>query len=456
LTWFLILVLAKVAIAAGLEALKDAGIVSGDGGIESWKLPESMRDTTGVVYATSFPALEAAVSEVMRFLHSRQKSLSQSHKLLASLKAQLEVACGGWDNVSEEDKDAYDRMKDAIERATDDPGSEYEFDRKFLFRILVLGNAQLAQIVGARGPNMQTNAACAGTTQAIAIAQDIIQQGRCDRLIVIASDNASGETLIPWLGSGFRALGAASLAPTAQEAALPFDKRRTGMILGAGAIGIVLETEAAVARRYAERIGLQSPIGPNELKAFGEALQIRLIDTQYSNSAYHGAALEKDHIASELDRFLTSVERRFGITRERIAKHGVYLSHETMTHASDASSCAANEVYALRHCFHDLLEHLVILNTKGFTGHPMGVSFEDVAAVEILRHGIIPPIANLQDSTVDPYLGKIKLGRGGEYPAKFALRFAAGFGSQVAFALYGVQTLAEPVYYEGLHHRDSP
>ena len=38
----------------------------------------------------------------------------------------------------------------------------YEFDRKFLFRVLVLGNAQLAQIIKAKGPNMQTNAACAG------------------------------------------------------------------------------------------------------------------------------------------------------------------------------------------------------------------------------------------------------------------------------------------------------
>ena len=52
---------------------------------------------------------------------------------------------------------------------------EYEFDRKFLFRVLVLGNGQLAQIVKARGPNMQTNAACAGSTQAVALAYDLIQ-----------------------------------------------------------------------------------------------------------------------------------------------------------------------------------------------------------------------------------------------------------------------------------------
>ncbi|CAN0530030.1 unnamed protein product, partial [Laminaria digitata] len=38
-------------------------------------------------------------------------------------------------------------------------------------RVLVLANAQLAQMVGARGPNMQTNAACAGSTLAVAMAQ---------------------------------------------------------------------------------------------------------------------------------------------------------------------------------------------------------------------------------------------------------------------------------------------
>lgn len=273
----------QVAIAAGLEALKDAGIVKGDDGLASWQLPENMRDSTGVVYATSFPALEAAVSEVMRFLHSKQKSLTQAKQLLASVKSQLEATCGGWEHVSAEDSAAYEQLQKSLEAKLDDPDAEYEFDRKFLFRILVLGNAQLAQIVGARGPNMQTNAACAGTTQAIALAQDIIQQGRCERLVVIASDNASGDVLIPWLGSGFRALGAASTGNSVEEVALPFDKRRKGLVLGAGAIGIVLETEAAVARRYAERTGLLSVARPagevaiteEHVKAFGQALRVR-------------------------------------------------------------------------------------------------------------------------------------------------------------------------------------
>ena len=80
----------------------------------------------------------------------------------------------------------------------------------------------------------------------------------------------------------------------------------------------------------------------------------------------------------------------------------------------------------------------MILNTKGFTGHPMGVSFEDVVAVEVLVTGLIPPIANLMESETDPYLGgDIRLSRGGSYPCKYAMRFAAGFGSQIALALYG-------------------
>lgn len=69
------------------------------------------------------------------------------------------------------------------------------------------------------------------------MAQDMLISGRADRVVVVAGDNASGATLMPWLGSGFRALGAASTSAAVEDAALPFDKRRSGMLLGAGGIG---------------------------------------------------------------------------------------------------------------------------------------------------------------------------------------------------------------------------
>lgn len=39
----------------------------------------------------------------------------------------------------------------------------------------------------------------------------MIQTGRAERVVVIAGDNASSDTLMPWLGNGFRALGAANI-----------------------------------------------------------------------------------------------------------------------------------------------------------------------------------------------------------------------------------------------------
>lgn len=51
---------AQVAVAAGLEALKSAGLISGKSNDPNeWKLPEMHRDRTGVVYASSFPAMDA-------------------------------------------------------------------------------------------------------------------------------------------------------------------------------------------------------------------------------------------------------------------------------------------------------------------------------------------------------------------------------------------------------------
>jgi len=408
---------AQVAVAAGFEALKDAGLVSGRSNtLDEWKLPEELRDGTGVVYASSFPAMDAAVGEVMRFLQSQTVEAASSSSLISALRERFRQFCPD-NELSPEDEAAFARLSSrSSEELQPSSSSDYEFDRKFLFRVLVLGNAQLAQMCGCRGPNTQTNAACAGTTQAIAMAQDMLISGRADRIVVIAGDNASGDTLLPWIGSGFRALGAASVKDNVAEAALPFDKRRNGLLLGAGAIGMVLESEAKVAER-------------------GGTVKARLLATQYSNSAFHGASLCRNHIAKELDRFLNDVEIVHGINRVEIATNGVYLSHETMTHASPAQSCAGNEISAMRDVFgEELMKRILILNTKGFTGHPMGVSFEDVAAVQILITQMVPPIVNY--GVKDDYLGDLNLSRGGAHKCRYALRFAAGFGSQVAFALY--------------------
>jgi hypothetical protein len=154
----------QVAIAAGLEALKDARIVSGEGeGTSGWVLPLAMQGTTGIVYATSFPALDAAIAEVSKFYNTKTVRGLNVTSIVSGLRERLEKVVG--DKISKETEDALSHLeKEANELSDEDNSSfaSYEFDRKFLFRVLVLGNAQLAQIIKARGPNVQTNAACAG------------------------------------------------------------------------------------------------------------------------------------------------------------------------------------------------------------------------------------------------------------------------------------------------------
>jgi hypothetical protein len=154
----------QVAVAAGLEALQDAGLVEGIRGTgpAAWELPEHMRDSTGVVYATSFPALDTAVAEVARFFESRTVTSAQASVLVSELRRRLQNRS---EELSAESEEALQHLERSLPGAAESGPAEpepYAFDRKFLFRVLVLGNAQLAQIIKARGPNMQTNAACAG------------------------------------------------------------------------------------------------------------------------------------------------------------------------------------------------------------------------------------------------------------------------------------------------------
>jgi len=391
----------QVAVAVGLEALKDAGLLPGTAPEKSqWELGEEHRERTGVIFASSFPGMDSVVEEVTKHC------VSNTDK--TTLKRLLEHCRRRDPSWNAEDDSAATRILSS---------PPHEFDRKFLFRILVHGNAQLAQLVKARGPNIQCNAACSSTTQSIALAQDALRFGRADRMVVVAGDVASGETLLPWVGGGFCALGATCNETEVERAGLAFDKRRSGMLLGAGGVGMVLETRDSATKRKCAKGN------------------VCVVATHYSNSGFHGSALDRHDIQHRLTIFLQKVEKDHGITKDDICSQGIYVSHETGTHASPETSCAFNEIEAVRGAFgEDLFRKMLIVNTKAFTGHPMGVSFEDATAIQGLIEQRVPPIANYKER--DENLGDLNLSRGGPYCFKYALRFAAGFGSQIAFVLY--------------------
>ena len=110
------------------------------------------------------------------------------------------------------------------------------------------------------------------------------------------------------------------------------------------------------------------------------------------------------------------------------------MAHETCTNSSREASCATAEVFALQKVFGNEVTHLLIASTKGYTGHAMGVAFEEAVGVQALFTGKLPPVANLAQP--DTGFESLQFSKGGSHDRQYVLRFAGGFGSQVAFSFY--------------------
>ncbi|MCK5774274.1 MAG: acyltransferase domain-containing protein, partial [Thermoplasmata archaeon] len=403
----------RLAFASGLLALKDAGIPlvrrysqtsTGSFLPESWELPLEMQEDTGIVFATAFPGHDMLFGQIAKHMEMKISKArgEERERLYGHLKkvvtgTELEGELEGW-----------------YEEALKDPQAEYQFPRHFMFIVLAMGHSQFAQFLKAKGPNTQVNSACASSTLAVAIGQDWIQAGRCKRVLVLGADDPSSDNSLEWLGSSLLSLGALTTESDVTKAALPFDRRRKGMIIGSGAAALVLEAEEEPRRR-----------GMNPL--------VEILGTHIGNSAFHGSRLDVAHIARSMDRFMLRIERETGIKREEIADDLIFMSHETYTPARGGSSAA--EVESLRRTFGDRFRDILIMNTKGFTGHAFGACMEDPALIKALETGKSIPIANLNPSEVDKQFEGLQLSTGGTHNRKYGLRLAAGFGSQLSFLL---------------------
>ena len=82
-----------------------------------------------------------------------------------------------------------------------------------------------------------------------------------------------------------------------------------------------------------------------------------------------------NHASEVLELLLRDVEMVHGLGRQDISSSLLYVSHETCTSAR-SGGCAGAEVTALRSAFGDDLRKILITNSKGMTGHAMGVCFE--------------------------------------------------------------------------------
>ncbi len=410
----------QLAVAAGILALKDAGIPlvlyykpTSTGGYlpDRWGLPADMIDETGVIFTSAFPVANSLMGDLTKrvtgLLNNKtakevrafcDKFISQIAD--PALKAEIEA----WYQQNFKEKE--------IEPAA--------FTSEFILKTIIIAHCHFCQWIRARGPAMAMSSACASTAQAVSIAQDWIRLGRCKRVIVIGADDITNDNVSEWILTAFLASGAATTEGDVTKAALPFDRRRNGMIVGMGAVSLVVEEESEVAKRGMKPLA-------------------KLLATEIANSGFHVTRIDVNHVAKVMDRLVTTAEKEHGLNRADIAKQLVFISHETYTPARGGSASA--EAYALKSTFGENVSNVIVSNTKGFTGHSMGAGLEDVIAVRCLSTGLVPPIANFKEA--DPELAGITLSKGGHYNFKYALRLAAGFGSQLGM------TLLEKAWQEG-------
>ena len=233
-----------------------------------------------------------------------------------------------------------------------------------------IAGGQIAIKWDLQGSNQTVNSACASATDAIGLALRVIQSGTAD--IMVAGGTEASIRDLPLAGfSKIRAL--CNTADPPQSASRPFDKDRSGFIMGEGAGIIVLETEEHAKSRGATILG--------ELAGYGS-----------TNDAFH-VTQPSEGGAGAVKAMQLAMEDA-GAEPEEID----YINaHGTSTPFNDK-----NETVAIKTVFGDHARKLKISSTKSMTGHLLGASggIEAIAALKAIEKQIIPPTINYM--TPDP------------------------------------------------------
>jgi 3-oxoacyl-[acyl-carrier-protein] synthase II len=224
--------------------------------------------------------------------------------------------------------------------------------------------AAISQQFELDGPCIAPVAACATGVAAIVRGVASIESGECDVVVAGSADDSLHVGVL----ASFQRLGVLSRGDDPTSACRPFDRSRSGFVVGAGAAGVVLErrshAEARGVRWYAEvirgRLGTD-PSGMTQLDADGGSL-IHLIE-----------------------------QTSAGAIPDLVQLHG------TGTRANDPAECRA-----VRHAFGNAATTMCVSGLKGALGHLLGAagSVETALACLSLRDQIVPPCANL--THVDP------------------------------------------------------
>lgn len=255
---------------------------------------------------------------------------------------------------------------------------------------------------GLKGKSINDVTACATGTNTIGEAYRSIQYGEAD---VMVSGGTEG-SVCPIGIAGFTALTALSTVDDPAKCSLPFDKNRSGFVMGEGAGVVILEelehAKARGAKIYAEVVGYGC-----------------------SSDAYHITSPQEDGAGAA--RAMTNAMSDAGVTPADVK----YINaHGTGTHHNDLF-----ETRAIKLAFGDEAANLKINSTKSMIGHLLGAAgaVEFITCVKEIQDGFIHKTVGYEtpDEEIDLNYCKDSY----EEPVEYALSNSLGFGGHNASIL---------------------
>lgn len=226
---------------------------------------------------------------------------------------------------------------------------------------------RISMMYGLKGPNYATISACTTSAHSIIDSVMIIQRGNADIMVTGGSE----AVICPMGIGGFNAMGAIStLNEAPQKASRPFDKKRSGFVMGEGSGTLVLEelehAKSRGAKIYAEIMGFGMT---------GDAHHI-------TDPAPGGDGVVRAMRLALKDSELT------------VNDIDVINAHGTSTPPNDR-----NETAAIKTVFGERAYDIPVHSIKSMVGHLLGAAgaIESIASILTIKDGIIPPTINYEE-----------------------------------------------------------
>lgn len=276
-----------------------------------------------------------------------------------------------------------------------------------LFVPLMISNMAAGNVsimFGLKGKSLNVVTACATGTNSIGEAFRTIQYGDAEVMVAGGTEGA----VTPVGIAGFTALTALSDSMDPERCSIPFDKDRSGFVMGEGA-GVVILEELEHARDRGAHI-------------YGEVLGYGC-----TSDAYHITSPAEDGAGAA--RAMLNALADGGLAPEKLT----YINaHGTGTHHNDLF-----ETRAIKLAFGEHAKNLKINSTKSMIGHLLGAAgaVEFIACMKELGEGFIHKTVGLRETEEEMDLNYCRDSFREEVP--YALSNSLGFGGHNTSILVG-------------------